>query len=123
MVGRVTLVVYVRRLAFASADSGSVAVFSTQIHTIDNRIKDCDLALVAAQRFSAASGHILIDDIPNGICIVLRPRTNVDMHDASAPGQILIEDITNWICIALRPRAGASCSMACEGCIVQRYEL
>ena len=63
------------------------------------------LALVAAQRFSAASGHVLIDDIPNGICIVLRPRTNVDMHDASAPGQILIEDITNGICIALRPRA------------------
>ena len=28
MVGRVTLVVYVRRLAFASADSGSVAGFS-----------------------------------------------------------------------------------------------
>ena len=28
MVGRVTSLVYVRRLAFASADSGSVAVFS-----------------------------------------------------------------------------------------------
>jgi hypothetical protein len=52
-----------------------------------------------------------------------RTRTNVDMHDASAPGQMLIEVITNWICIALRPRAGASCSMACEGCIVHRYEL
>ena len=70
MMGRVTSVVYVRRLPFASA-----------------------------------SGHILIDDIPNGICIVLRPRTNVDMHDASAPGQILIEDTKNGICIALRPRA------------------
>ncbi len=63
------------------------------------------LALVAAQRFSAASGHVLIDDIPNWMCIVLRPRTNVDMHEASAPGQILIEDITNGIYIALRPRA------------------
>ena len=60
---------------------------------------------MTAQRFSAASGQILIDDIPNGICIVLRPRTNVDMRGASASGQILIEDITNEICIVFRPRA------------------
>ena len=85
--------------------SGCLLAIRTQIHTIDNRIKVCELALVAALRFPAASGHILIDDIPNGICIVLRPRTNVDMHDASAPGQILIEDTKNGICIALRPRA------------------
>jgi hypothetical protein len=65
----------------------------------------CGCLLVAALRFSAASGHVLIDDIPNGICIVLGPRTNVDMHEASAPGQILIEDIMNRICIAFRLRA------------------
>ena len=83
----------------------SAVTIRTQIHTIDNRNKISELALVAAQRFAATSGHVLNDDIPNGICIVLRPRTNVDMHEASAPGQILIQDITNGICIALRPRA------------------
>ena len=69
------------------------------------RLRDSQVLPCQWKSVAPASGHVLNDDIPNGICIVLRPRTNVDMHEASAPGQILIQDITNGICIALRPRA------------------